>query len=79
MSAWVSVKQKPVPRDVIVLVTDGRGLLQLTCRGKVDGYFQPIGFDGYEWDWDFDIEAVTHWMRAPIPPRRRVKKERTVA
>lgn len=24
---------------------------------------EPVGFEGYEWDWSFDWKDVTHWCK----------------
>lgn len=30
--------------------------------------FDAVGFGGYEWDWDFEWEDLTHWMPLPVAP-----------
>ena len=72
MGEWVSVKKKKIPFDKPVLLTDGNGTLQLSMLTKKGySYFSPVGFDGYEWDWNLEVKDVTHWRLAPKPPKPR--------
>lgn len=75
---WISVKKKPIPIGKPVLVTNGHGEIALVMMGKRDDrYFSPVGFGGYDWEYDFYFHAVTHWMLAPKPKKKRVSKKRT--
>ena len=54
------------PKDVPVLVTDGTVIVSASISLHPFFWLDPVGFGGYEWDWDFDTKEITHWM--PLPP-----------
>jgi hypothetical protein len=58
------------PRDTPILVTDGK-IMVVLMRGDVGpgtDWPDPVGFGGYEWDWEFDWDDLTHWTPLPAPP-----------
>jgi len=72
MSKWRDIKkQKPKNKDA-VLITDGN----IVTAAEYFSFqwsphhlsFYSHGWDGYEWEFDFDLKAVTHWMPLPNPP-----------
>lgn len=58
------------PEGVPILMTTGN-LTVVAERGSIFPDSSPdhiwaVGFSGYEWEWDFEWEDLTHWM--PLPP-----------
>ena len=68
---WISVKDRlPDKKDGVLIYADG----VITCATisiKADGSLWPRGhgFGGYEWEYDFEYEDVTHWMELPEAPK----------
>jgi hypothetical protein len=70
-SPWVSVNDRLPEKDVGVLVTDGNVVTAARmCRNRF-GVIELDGhcFGGYEWEFYFGDEDVTHWMSLPLPPK----------
>lgn len=64
------MKWEPIstaPKSTPILATDGKVIVVLE-RGENAGrnWPDPVGFGGYEWEWDFYWGDLTHWM--PLPP-----------
>ena len=38
-----------------------------SCLEKY-GYLEQYGWSGYEWDYDFGVDDITHWMPFPELP-----------
>ena len=79
---WVSMKDRPAPRGVPILVTDGTDWVACILEDhsgvnydrspRVFTIMRPVGFGGDEWQFDFAPEKITHWMpgpELPIPPQ----------
>jgi hypothetical protein len=66
---WKPIQTAPYKTPIIV--TDGDTVIVaerwLYCD-NIDG-LGPVGFDGYEWEWDVDWKDLTHWMPVPVPPK----------
>lgn len=66
---WAPIES--APRDTPILVTDGKSVVCIKwtkCAG--DDWAEPVGFGGWEWDWDFHPKELTHWMPAPPLPEK---------
>ena len=68
-----TTKWQPIataPLDTPILVTDGNvvvvGMFERLGKGVDSLWFAPVGFGGYEWEWNFEDDQLTHWM--PLPP-----------
>jgi len=64
---------KPIdsaPRRTPILVTDGQVVVVLERGSSAgDDWPDPVGFGGYEWEWDFNWCDLTHWMPVPALPK----------
>ena len=68
MSEWQPIET--APDGVKALITDGKEVTAAKIDRqlfKPDIRFEGIMFSGHEWDWDFDIADITHWMPLPEP------------
>lgn len=65
---------KTVPLNKPVMLTDGETIVIGECQAFKNpenfDYVRGVGFYGYELDWDFDIEDLTHWMALPLLPEK---------
>jgi len=72
---WQPIETAPI--GVPILILAGRYIVV----GKIpksyklindgwDDYPDEYGFGGYEWEWDFAPDDVTHWMPLPAPPEQ---------
>lgn len=71
MSKWISVKDELPEENQGVLITDGDIITAayLDLWGTDDDpHWGGQGFSGYEWEWDFSNNEITHWMPLPAPP-----------
>ena len=72
MSEWVSVADRLPAHQDRVLITDGK---VVTAAEHFRWAYPDMApwkadlVDGYEWEWEFDRRAVTHWMEMPSPPQ----------
>jgi hypothetical protein len=66
-AGWMPIET--APKDIPILVTDGKVIVVLLIGecGQQD-YPDPVGCDGYDFEWDFDWKDVTHWMPLPEAP-----------
>lgn len=73
MSTWRPIETAPSAKPI--LVTDGKVIVVVEkgdCAGRP--WPDPVGFGGYEWEFDFDWEDLTHWM--PLPPAPVVNQQK---
>lgn len=58
---WIKLADRKPPNQTICLISDGKeiGLAEWDTRSIPDGWWNPVGFGGYEWEWGF---TPTHWM-----------------
>lgn len=73
MSEWVSVDdEKPALEKRVLLLTESMDVVTgwLRKMRKDDIYF-CFGNEYIFWDFEFnfDVGAVTHWMQLPGPPK----------
>lgn len=58
------------PKYTPILVTDGSVIVSGEWGGLYEGidtdFLDPVGLSGYEWEWNFELSELTHWM--PLPP-----------
>jgi hypothetical protein len=71
MDNWISVKDRLPKHQESVLITDGKTVTAaeyfVWAPSMSDlAPWRAHLIDGYEWDWELDQRAVTHWM--PMPP-----------
>jgi hypothetical protein len=73
MSHWIAcADQMPLP-GVGVLITDGHLITVGALSPIGPRWWVGHGFSGWEWEYDFRPEAVTHWQ--PLPPLPGQEKE----
>ena len=73
MSEWISVEdEKPALEKRVLLLTESMDVVTgwLRKMRKDDIYF-CFGNEYISWDFEFnfDVGAVTHWMQLPEPPK----------
>lgn len=70
--AWISIKDKLPEVGIGILITDGQVIASAkldTLHAKLgDLMWSGSGFCGYEWEFNFEDNAVTHWMPLPSLP-----------
>lgn len=66
---WISVKDQEPPLGIPILVSNGAylTLTELTSRTR-GACMSPVGFGGYEWEYEFEVKDITHWVKAPALP-----------
>ena len=64
---WIALQDKFPESYEGVLVTDG----VVVTAAELTKSFGWTGheFGGYEWEWDFNEEEITHWMPLPELPK----------
>lgn len=70
---WILLSERLPKEGQGVLITDGKTMV----TAEIGDYFErkncyfwsPVGFSGYEWEYDFEYEDVTHWMELPEAPK----------
>lgn len=64
MEKWIDIKKKIPPLGKGILVTDGKTMTitRIEELGDKRRYMDGFGFSGYEWEYDFEYEDITHWM-----------------
>jgi len=72
---WFLLSEKKPPKEIGVLITDGElvtvgeYLSATRTNGILSEWFTGHGWEGYEWEWVFDREKITHWAYPPNPPK----------
>jgi hypothetical protein len=75
---WHDVAKEGLPPPgVPVLISwkddDGGRKMEVAMRSDPSTFkflwWEPVGHGGYEWEWDFSPESITHWAELPEPPR----------
>ena len=75
MAKWINIKKQLPPKNEGVLVTDGKIITVASLDYFKDEpwWWCGWGFDGYEWEFDFEGNfkdgAITHWMPLPDFPK----------
>ncbi len=67
---WIALKDQLPPKNVGVLVSDGVIVTAAQWSPIFEGkpWWSGHEFSGYEWEFDFSHESITHWMPLPEPP-----------
>ena len=67
---WINIRKKKPEHGQHCLICAGSTVTAAKADAKSfrDGviWWDGCGFSGYEWQYDFPNEQVTHWM--PLPP-----------
>ncbi len=65
---WQDVQTTPPPFDVPILVTDGVDVVSCKLL-KADPHILMgnHGIIGYEYEFNFDVEEITHWQEIVLP------------
>ena len=73
---WIDIRvQEPVHNQRILVCANGV-VTAATYESLPLGYmFSSCGWNGYEWNFDFNDEDVTDWMPLPAPPNRKTGDE----
>ena len=68
MHGWRPIATAPYGKPI--LVTDGkvRVAVEFELIGK-ETYINATGVHGYDYDFDFELKDLTHWMPLPEMPR----------
>jgi hypothetical protein len=75
VSEWIKCSDRLPENEQKILISDGKFVTACTADvtpfWKGRGEFYPDGceFGGYEWEWHFELEQITHWMPLPSPPQ----------
>ncbi len=64
---WVDIKKTKPKHGEKVFITDGNVIVSAKVDAESFDYiwWEPYGFDGFEWDWDFEHKEITHWAELP--------------
>ena len=74
---WISVKERLPDKDQEVLIFANswgeKHITSATFMGLPDylkgkPWWSGNGWSGYEWEWDFNEDHISHWMPLPPPP-----------
>ena len=73
---WMDVKIHEPPKDRGILITDGKTVVSAKCnsveinkpRKKKMIFYNAYGTRGFQWDWAFDTDDITHWSELPKLP-----------
>ena len=71
---WISVKDRlpEFNQDVLIFANPSIATaVRHMCSPKTpdDWWWTGNCYGGYEWEWDFETENITHWMELPDPPK----------
>ena len=70
---WKDAKKELPEIGDEVLLTDGKEIvsaIRLKNFGSGRSNWGGCGFSGYEWDFDVEMEKITHWMPLPDLPKK---------
>lgn len=66
---WKKITDEKPPFKVGILISDGK---IVTCAEAEDWgneiWYHGHEFGGYEWEWNFNYETITHWAVLPTAP-----------
>ena len=66
---WIPIaEQYPKEGNVLVYANDKWEGEIIMAAEWWRGEWHPIMISGYEWDWDFNLGSISHWMPLPDPP-----------
>ena len=68
---WISIKDRLPEPNIGVLITDGH--IIAVAEFRIPGYHDQFdlcchGWEGYEWEFEFASNRITHWMPLPEFP-----------
>lgn len=70
MNNWIRIEEQLPDEKTPVLLTDGEvmvtGFIDHFMNGAV--YTRMYGVTGFECDFDFNSDEITHWMPLPAKP-----------
>lgn len=67
---WIKFKDRKPENKQKILVSDGEIVTAAEyVEWMGETYFDGCELGGYEWEWDFDPESLTHWAELPEPPK----------
>ena len=75
---WIRLQDQAPKIGQAVLISDGKAIYCATYApwfrpvGHPDrnmNCWDPHGFGGSEWEWDFEENSITHWMPLPELPQ----------
>lgn len=69
MNDWIPIEQKkPDDGQEILAVARGYVFCCEVNHNEDHTWLSGVCLGGYEWDFDYDWEDITHWMELPKPP-----------
>ena len=70
MSEWISVKKAMPKHRESVLITDGETIVTASLDCDMPRvWWDAIGIYAHDYEFEFELEDVTHWMPLPEPPK----------
>jgi hypothetical protein len=67
---WISIQKKFPEHGIGVLVTDGDIITCAELTSIKPPSWTGHGWVGYEWEFGFNEDDITHWMPLPDPPKK---------
>ena len=68
MPSWIRITDKLPPKNIGILISDGKDVFCAEWDGK---YWGAHGWGGFEWEWWFEYASeITHWMELPKLPSK---------
>lgn len=74
---WIEIKKELPNIGLGVLISDGKDMASAErCKSHREDKlaWTGYGYGGYEWEFDFNEDEVTHWMPLPGLPKKEKKK-----
>ena len=68
---WILISEQLPPLGLGILITNGvmvTAAERRTIFPEGKWYFDGCEFGGYEWDFNFSDNEITHWAVLPEPP-----------